>query len=189
MARYWFLAVIPVLVLVLSPMIHYASAHENLNSGDESIGNYEVQVATDPEIPSADQPFKLSFRVLNYQSASNLLNSFDTKLSEVDHFRMGVRIYYNNELVQTIPVQDFKGGEWSTNYEFHESGNHVMYVDLYDVGPGGQPLSFVFNISVLNIFGPLFQYIISAGGMACFVLIGWVVIISRKKAKPKHSSV
>src|SRR5574340_1051387 len=94
-------------VLVLSPMIHYASAHEDLNSGDESIGNYEVQVATDPEIPSANQPFKMSFRVLNHQSASSLLNSFDTRLSEVSHFRMGVRIYYNNELVDTIPVQEY----------------------------------------------------------------------------------
>lgn len=175
------------LLLVLSPMIHYAGAHEDLNSGDESIGNYEVQVATDPEIPSANQPFKLSFRVLNYHSASNLLNSFDTRLSEVDHFRMGIRIYYNNELVSTIPVQDYKGGEWSTSYIFHESGNHVMFVDLYDVGPGGQPLTFIYNISVLDVFGPLFQYIISAGGIACFVLLGWIVIINkRKKVKPKH---
>ncbi|MDE1867808.1 MAG: hypothetical protein KGI08_08895, partial [Thaumarchaeota archaeon] len=95
MISFRFLVVMFALGLVLSPMIHYASAHEDLNSGDESIGNYEIQVATDPEIPSANQPFKLSFRVLNHESASNLLNSFDTKLSEVDHFRMGVRIYYN----------------------------------------------------------------------------------------------
>lgn len=180
-----FLVTIIVLALVLSPMMHYAGAHSNLNSGDEAIGNYEVQVATDPEIPAANQPFKLSFRVLNYHSASDLLNSFDTKLSEVDHFRMGARIYYNNELVSTIPVQDFKGGEWSTSYVFHESGNHVMYVDLYDVGPGGKPLTFIYNISVLDIFGPIFVYIISAGGIACFVLLGWLLIIKRR-VKPKH---
>ncbi|HJU13281.1 MAG TPA: hypothetical protein VJ792_02365 [Candidatus Nitrosotalea sp.] len=176
------------LLLVLSPMMHYANAHENLNSGDESIGNYEVQVATDPEIPQANHPFKLSFRVLNHDKASNLLNSFDTRLSEVDHFRMGVRIYDNNELVDTIPVQDYKGGEWSTTYLFHESGNHVMYVDLYDVGPNGQPLTFDFNISVLDIFGPIFQYIISAGGIGVFVLLGWVVL-TRKRAKAKRGSV
>lgn len=176
------------LLLVLSPMMHYASAHEELNSGDDSIGNYEIQVATDPEIPQANHPFKLSFRVLNHDKASNLLNSFDTRLSEVDHFRMGVRIYYNDELVDTIPVQDYKGGEWSTTYQFHESGNHVMYVDLYDVGPNGKLLTFDFNISVLDIFGPIFQYIISAGGMGVFVLLGWVVL-TRKRAKAKRGSV
>ncbi|MGI0102607.1 MAG: hypothetical protein ACREA7_08455 [Nitrosotalea sp.] len=185
MVNFSFLVTIFVLVLVLSPMIRYAGAHSDLNSGDEAIGNYEVQVATDPEIPSANQPFKLSFRVLNYHSASDLLNSFDTRLSEVDHFRMGVRIYSNNELVSTIPVQDFKGGEWSTSYIFHETGNHVMYVDLYDVGPGGKPLTFIYNISVLDIFGPIFVYIISSGGMACFVLLGWLVIVKRR-VKSKH---
>lgn len=185
MGSFRFPVVIFALGLVLSPMIHYASAHSPLNSGDESIGNYEVQVATDPEIPAANQPFKLSFRVLNYQSASNILDSFDTRLSEVNHFRMGVRIYYNDKLVSTIPVQEFRGGQWSTNYVFHESGNHVMFVDLYDVGPGGQPLTFIFNISVLDIFGPVFVYIISAGGLACFVLLGWI-IITKKRVKSRH---
>ena len=170
--------------LLVFPTINYASAHENLNSEDETIGNYELQVATDPEIPSADQPFKLNFRILNHQSASNILNSLNTKVSEVDHFRMGVRIYYNDKLVGTIPVQNFKGGEWSTTYTFHETGNHIMNVDLYDVGPNGTPITYTFNISVLNIFGNVFPYIISSGGIACFVILGWIVI-TRKKAKPK----
>lgn len=185
MINFRFPLVIVLLGLVISPLIHYASAHEDLNSGDETIGNYEIQIATDPEIPSANQPFKLSFRVLNHQSASNILNSLDTRVSEVDHFRMGARIYYNNELVSTIPVQDFTGGEWSTNYIFHESGNHVIFVDLYDVGPNGQTLTFDFNVSVLDVFGPIFQYIISAGGIGSFVLLTWLVIV-RRRVKSKH---
>ena len=185
MVNFRFSIVVILVSLVISPMMHYASAHEDLNSGDETIGNYEIQIATDPEIPTANQPFKLSFRVLNHESASNILNSLDTRVSEVDHFRMGARIYYNNELVSTIPVQDFTGGEWSTKYIFHESGNHVVYVDLYDVGPNGQMLTYDFNVSVLDIFGPIFQYIISAGGIGSFVLLLWIVI-SRRKVKSKH---
>ncbi len=182
------LALLGIFLLVIPsvcPQVNYASAHNNLNSDDQTIGNYEIQVATDPEIPAADQHFKLSFRVLNYQSATNILNSFDTKVSEVDHFRMGARIYYNDNLVGTIPVQNFNGGEWSTDYIFHESGNHVMVVDLYDVGPNGQPLTYTFNISVLNVFGPIFQYIISSGGIACFGILLWV-LITRRKVKSKH---
>ena len=171
--------------LLLFPAINYASAHENLNSGDETLGNYEVQIATDPEIPSANQPFKLTFRVLNHQSSSNILNSLNTQLSEVNHFRMGVRIYYNDNLVGTVPVQSFDGGEWSTSYVFHESGNHIVNVDLYDVGPNGKTLTYTFNVSVLNIFGPMFQYIISAGGIGCFVILSWI-LVTRKKVKSKH---
>ena len=171
--------------LLLFPGINYAGAHENLNSGDETIGNYEVQMATDPEIPSGNQPFKLIIRVLNHQSASNLLNSLNTQISEVEHFRMGIRIYYNDQLVGTIPVQRVNGGEWSSSYVFHESGNHIVNMDLYDVGPNGKTLTYTFNVSVLNVFGPMFQYIISAGGIGCFVILGWI-LITRKKVRPKH---
>lgn len=177
--------IIIALGLLITPMMNYVSAHEDYNSGDETIGKYEVQVATDPEIPSSNQPFKLSFRVLNHQSASNILNSFDTKISEVDHFRMGARIYYNNELVDTIPAQDITGGEWSTKYIFHESGNHVLDFDLYNAGPNGKTLTYTFNVSVVDIFGPIFQYVISAGGIGAFVLLAWV-LISRRKVKSKH---
>ena len=171
-------------VLLLFPTIHYASAHNNLNSDDQTIGNYEVQVATDPEIPEANHPFKLSFRILNHQSASNLLNSFNTQLSEVDNFRMGVRIYYNDLLVGTIPVQSFSKGEWSTYYTFHETGNHIVAVDLYDVGPNGGILTYTFNITVLNQFGNIFPYIISSGGIGFLVLVIWA-LLTRKKIKTR----
>ncbi|SRR5579885_88533 len=167
------------------PPVNYASAHNNLNSEDQTIGNYEVQVATDPEIPTANQHFKLSFRVLNYQSATNLLNSFDTKTSEVDHFRMGARIYYNDNLVGTIPVQSFNGGEWSTDYVFHESGNHILILDLYDVGPNGQPLEYSFNITVLDLFGIIFPYVISSGGIACGGILLWVLVTRKRKVKSR----
>jgi len=173
-----------VLALLIFPTVNYASAHNNLNSDDQTIGNYELQVATDPEIPEANHQFKLSFRVLNHQSASNILNSLNTQISEVDHFRMGLRIYYNDQLVGTIPVQNINKGEWSTYYTFHETGNHIVSVDLYDVGPNGRTLTYTFNITVLNVFGNIFPYIISSGGIAFLVLIGWV-LVTRRKVKPK----
>ena len=178
-----FLAVL--LCLVIFPTINSASAHNNLNSEDETIGNYELQVATDPEIPEANHPFKLSFRVLNHQSASNILNSLNTQVSEVDHFRMGLRIYYNDQLVGTIPVQNINKGEWSTYYTLHETGNHVMNFDLYDVGPNGGILTYTFNITVLNVFGNIFPYIISSGGIGFLVIVIWA-LATRRKVKPKH---
>ncbi|MFZ0184528.1 MAG: hypothetical protein WBV92_01775 [Nitrosotalea sp.] len=174
-----------VIALLLFPTTNFASAHNNLNSEDETIGNYELQVATDPEIPEANHPFKLSFRVLNHQSASNIFNSLNTQLSEVDHFRMGLRIYYNDELVGTIPVQNINKGEWSTYYTLHETGNHVVDFDLYDVGPDGKTLTYVFNITILSVFGNIFPYIISSGGIAFLVIVVWA-LMTRKKVKPKH---
>jgi hypothetical protein len=171
-------------VLVI-PAIQSASAHSAFNSNDETIGNYEVQVATIPEIPAANEPFKLEFRVLNYAQSTNYLNSFNTQNSEVDHFRMGVRIFYNDKLIDTILPQSHDGGQWDTTYTFHEPGNHVFEVDLYDVGKNGETYTYDFNVSAVNVFGPIFVYIISAGGLGAFVLIIWAVITKRRmKAKP-----
>jgi hypothetical protein len=58
-------------------------------------------------------------------------------------------------------------------------------VDLYDVGKNGETYTYQFNVSAVNIFGPIFVYIISAGGLGAFVLIIWAVITKRRmKAKP-----
>jgi hypothetical protein len=167
------------------PVIQSASAHSQLNSDSETIGNYEVQIATVPEIPDVNEPFKLEFRVLNYAPSTNYLNSFNTQNSEVDHFRMGVRVFYNDKLIDTIPPQSHNGGEWFLPYAFHESGNHVVEVDLYDAGKNGETLTYQFNVSALSIFGPLFIYIISAGGLGAFAIIIWAWITKqRMKTKP-----
>ena len=173
------------LCVLVIPAIQSASAHSEFNSDSETIGNYEVQVATIPEIPSANEPFKLEFRVLNYVQSTSYLNSFNTQNSEVDHFRMGVRVFYNDKLIDTIPPQSHDGGQWVLPYTFHESGNHVVEVDLYDAGPNGEMLTYQFNVSAVNLFGPLFVYIISAGGLGAFVLIIWALITRRRmRAKP-----
>jgi hypothetical protein len=167
------------------PAIQCASAHSEFNSDSETIGNYEVQVATVPEIPAVNEPFKLEFRVLNYVQSTNYLNSFNTQNSEVDHFRMGLRVFYNDKLIDTIPPQSHTGGQWDMQYTFHESGNHVVEVDLYDAGKNGGTITYQFNVSALSIFGPLFTYIISAGGLGCFAIIIWIMITKKRmKAKP-----
>ena len=170
---------------LIIPTINNASAHSQLNSNSEAIGNYEVQIATVPEIPAANEPFKLEFRVLNYDSSTNYLNSFNTQNSEVDHFRMGVRVFYNDKLIDTIPPQSHNGGQWVLPYTFHESGNHVVEVDLYDAGKNGETLTYQFNVSALSIFGPLFIYIISAGGFGAFAIIIWALITKKRmKTRP-----
>ena len=158
----------------LTPAIYDASAHSQFNSATEWIGNYKVQIATLPEIPTTGEKNQILFRVL------------DSNDNEVEKFRMGVRIYYNDMLVDTIPSQYHGGGHWETDYVFHESGNHVFRVDLYDVGENGGIITYTFNVSTLTSFGNYFLYVISAGGIACMVLVIWI-LLSRKRrmtAKP-----
>ncbi|MGI0082374.1 MAG: hypothetical protein ACREAF_06840 [Nitrosopumilaceae archaeon] len=143
------------------------------NSATQKIGNYKVQVATIPEIPATGEKTQILFRVL------------DDADNEVEKFRMGVRIFYKDVLVDTIPPQYHEGGHWDTNYVFRESGNHIFRADLYDVAENSGIISYTFNISTLNPFGYIFIYVISAGGIACLAIIVWILISRKKRMKTR----
>src|SRR5574341_1290842 len=136
--------------------IHEASAHSLFNSSEEKIGNYRIQIATVPEIPTVGEKSQILFRVL------------DNDENEVDGFRMGARIYFNDELVDTISPQYHDKGHWETDYVFSRPGNHIFRVDLYDVKESGGIITYTFNVSTLNPFGYIFYYVIIAGGFGGF---------------------
>jgi hypothetical protein len=157
--------------LVISP-IYDASAHSLFNSADEKIGTHRIQIATLPEIPTVNEKSQILFRVL------------DDNENEVGKFRMGVRIYYNDVLVDTFPVQYHENGHWETDYVFTHPGIHIFRVDLYDVADNGGVLTYTFNVSTLNPFGYIFYYVVIAGGFAGSGLIIWS-LLSRKKVSSK----
>ena len=157
--------------LVISPM-YYASAHSLFNSSEEKIGTHRVQIATLPEIPTVSEKSQILFRVL------------DDNENEVDKFRMGIRIYYNDVLVDTFPVQYHENGHWETDYVFTDPGIHIFRVDLYDIADNGGVLTYTFNVSTLNPFGYIFYYVVIVGGIAGIGLIIWS-ILSRKKVSSR----
>jgi hypothetical protein len=156
--------------LAISP-VYYASAHSLFNSSDEKIGTHRVQIATLPEIPTVNEQSQILFRVL------------DDNENEVEKFRMGVRIYYNDVLVDTFPVQYHENGHWETDYVFTHPGIHIFRVDLYDISENGV-LTYTFNVSTLNPFGYIFYYVVIAGGFVGSGLIIWS-LLSRKKVRAK----
>ena len=168
-----FSIVFPIIVLGFLAIlpVYYASAHSLFNSSDEKIGTHRVQISTLPEIPTINEKSQILFRVL------------DDNENEVERFRMGVRIYSNDELVDTFPVQYHEKGHWETDYTFTHPGIHIFRVDLYDIAENGV-LTYTFNISTLNPFGYIFYYSVIVGGFAGSGLIIWS-ILSRKKARAK----
>ena len=78
-----------------------ANAHSMFNSGEKFEAGYRVQVATLPEFPQIGEPSTFLVRVTE---------GFDYE--EVDKFTMGIRIYYNEELVDTIQPKSIEGAHW-----------------------------------------------------------------------------
>ncbi|MGQ0376821.1 MAG: hypothetical protein ACT4OW_04875 [Nitrososphaerota archaeon] len=161
------------LIFFLTTTIYEANAHSLFNSAESTIGDYRVQIATLPEIPSTGEKSQILLRVT------------DRDLNEVDRFTSGIRIFFNGEEVDTIPPQAHDGGHWQTDYVFQSSGNHIFRVDLYDVAKDGGVITYTFNISTQNPFGYIFIYSIAAGSIGFVIILSYIYLPKILKSRTK----
>jgi len=162
------IAFVAITVLVLFP-IYYASGHALFNSAESTIGNNRVQIATDPEFPSAGQKAKI------------LMHVTDLELNDVKQFTVGIRVFYDDIQVDGIPPQTVDGGYWNFDYTFDRPGNHVFRVDLY--GDNGKVITHTFNMSTQSPFGFIFIYVIASGAIGAALVFGYIYLPKRLKKR------
>ena len=161
------------ILLFSSISVFDVNAHSMFNSGEKFEAGFRVQVATLPEFPEIGEPSTFLIRVTE---------GFDYE--EVDRFRMGIKIYYNEELVDTIPPKSIEGAHWDLDYVWKNSGNHIVKVDLYDVGKNQSVVTFTFNMGTQNPFGYIFFIAIAIGALFLAVTVGYVYFTKKfKKSK------
>ena len=152
-------------------LVTYEILNPPFSSDSVKIGNYEVQVSTTPTVPDVGKDTKIHFRVL------------DQNGNQVDKFRMGLKIYFNDQLLQSFPPTDYPG-TWDADYTFQEPGNHVLRAELFDLKTGNVD-SYAFNITTLNLYESIF-FVLVMVGVAGAVGIILAIIIFQKKVKPKY---
>ncbi|MGI0073734.1 MAG: hypothetical protein ACREA3_07980 [Nitrosotalea sp.] len=152
-------------------LVTYEILNPPFSSDSVKIGNYEVQVSTTPTVPDVGKDTKIHFRVL------------DQNGNQVDKFRMGLKIYFNDQLLQSFLPTDYPG-IWDADYTFQEPGNHVLRAELFDLKTGNV-YSYAFNITTLNLYESIF-FVLVMVGVAGAVGIIMAIIIFQKKAKPKY---
>ena len=151
------------LILFSIPGLSNAFAHSMFNSAEKFDSGYRVQVATSPEFPQIDEPSQFMIRVTE---------GFDYK--EIDRFTMGIRVFYNNQQIDAIPPKSIEGSHWDFDYMWRNSGNHIVLVDLYDVGEDNKIVTYTFNMGTQSPFGYIFFAAITVGALS---LTGVVVYI------------
>ena len=149
----------------------YELVHPPLSTDSATIGNHEIQVSTTPAVPDVGKDTKIHFRVLDQEG------------NQVDTFRMGLKIYYNDQLLRVFPPADYPG-TWDADYTFQEPGNHVFRADLYDLKSGDVD-SYAFNITTLNLYGAIFTYVVIAGVAGAIGII-MAIIIFQKRTREKY---
>lgn len=155
---------------------------EPLTSDSEVIGNYEVILITDPYTPDVNQTTHMQLKVFNYNQGPYGDKSNYASIG-VNHFLMGIRMYYNDQLVDTIPPALHKGDSWSFDYVFDKSGNHVLKVDLYNIDENDNLETYIFNVPVLTVYGSIFSYLMIAAGVAVASVLIWMKVSMSKKNK------
>jgi len=146
-------------------------AHPGFNSEEQVIGRYRVSTSTIPEIPTTGEPSTI------------IITIYDLDFNPIKNFQAGIRVFYNDEQVDAIPMTSILGNHWDLNYVFEKPGNHVFRVTVDDAGSTGNAITYIFNISTLNPFGYIFIFIISSGGIAGAGIIAYSFLTRRKAVK------
>ena len=153
--------------------VNTVHAHSLFNSAEEFYGGYRVQVATTPEFPQIDEPSQFLVRVT------------DANFEEVDSFTMGIRVFYNDQQVNAIPPTTIQTGHWDIDYVWKKPGNHIVYIDLYDMEGTKGTLTYSFNMGTQSPFGIIFIIAITIGALTFAVVMGYIYLPKIfKKAKP-----
>ena len=142
-----------------------AYGHSMFNSAEKFEAGYRVQVATAPEFPQIDEPSQ--FRV-------KVTEGFDYE--EVDGFTMGVRIFFNDQQVDTIPPTSIEGSHWDFDYVWRTQGNHIVLIDLYDMGENQGVKTYTFNMGTQNPFGLVFFSAIIVGALSLTGVVGYIYL-------------
>ena len=153
-----------ILILIFSSGVIFdeAYAHSMFNSAEKFEAGYRVQVATAPEFPQINEPSQFLVRVT------------DGEFEEVKRFTMGIRIYFNDQQVDAIPPKSIEGAHWDFDYVWRQQGNHIVKVDLYDMGGREGIITYTFNMGTQNPFGIIFFSAIIVGAL---VFTGMMIYI------------
>ena len=161
------------LVLMIAPLISEGHAHSMFNSAEQFLGGYRVQVATLPEFPQIGEPSQILFRVT------------DDNYEEVDRFTMGVRFFYNDQQIDAISPQSHESGHYEVDYVWETPGNHIVRVDLYDMGSNSGILTYTFNMSTQSPFGYIFIIAITIGAISLGVVVVYIYLPKKLRFKTR----
>jgi hypothetical protein len=127
--------IITAAAFIINPS-HQAYADSLKSALKQRIGNYDVEMVTDPKSPVIGQNNRI---ILRFGSVNG---------DDLIDVPIVIRIFKNNiELEKTHEIL-VPYGHYSYNYVFPESGRYILYVDVNDMAYSNQVLNFIFFIDV-----------------------------------------
>ena len=160
--------------MMLTTTSEYAFADLLQGASKQRIGNYDVEMTTEPKSPTADG------------SATNIL----IRIAGVngDHpadIPIMMRLVKDGIVLQTTNPIIIPSGHYIHEFPFSEAGRYVLYVDLNDYIYSGEVLTFTYFINVSGPFDSLYIAVPSV----IVVAVGIVSVAVFMKGKRKKKGV
>jgi hypothetical protein len=138
------------------------------NAYRQRIGNYDVEMTTEPKSPIIGNPANILIRI----AGVNGDDLVDTQIT-LRLIKDGAELRRTNPII--VPY-----GHYTYEYTFTEAGRYVLYVDLNDYSYSGAILTFTFFVNVVGPFDYLYIAAPSAAAIAAGIA-GTLVFVKRKK--------
>jgi hypothetical protein len=163
---------VALLAVVLLASGAQAFADPLRNASHQRIGNYDMQLATDPKNPVVENPTRIQIRIAGV-NGDDLVN-----------VPIQIRLVNDqNKLLQYTSPITVPAGHYSYDYTFPQAGRYVMYVDLKDTSYSNSILTFTFFVNVAGPFDYLYFVVLSAAVIAVGIAGTLVFMKKRKKSQ------
>jgi len=124
------------------------------NASKQRIGNYDLEMTTEPINPVAGNPVNILLRIAGVNGDDLVDVQIQIRLA-----KDGAELHRTNPII--VPY-----GHHSFEYTFAKAGRHALYVDVKDYAYSGETLTFTFLINIAGPFDNLIIMISLAGGVA-----------------------
>ena len=164
--------VIAMLAIILLAASANAFADPLKNAYRQRIGNYDVEMTTEPKSPLVGSPTNILIRIAGVNGDDLVDVPITIRL-----VKDGAELQRTNPII--VPY-----GHYTHEYTFVQAGRYVLYVDLNDYSYSGETLTFTFFV---NVAGPLdYLYIVTPSAAAVVAgIAGTLVFLKRKKKQVK----
>lgn len=156
------------LIIVMLLSVEQAFADPLKNAYRQRIGNYDVEMTTEPGSPVAGSATNILIRIAGVNGDDLVDVPITIRL-----VKDGVELQKTNPII--VPY-----GHHTYVYTFSEAGRYVLYVDLNDYSYSGETLTFTFFVIVAGPFDYL--YIVAASAaVAVTGAAGTLVFMKKRK--------
>jgi hypothetical protein len=154
--------------LAFSLFAGQAFADSLMGASKQRIGNYDVELITEPKSPVPGSPTNIMIRIGGVNGDDLVDVPVIIRIADKD----------NTMLQRTNPIV-VPYGHYTYQFTFSEPGRHTVYIDLNDQSYSGQVLTFTFFV---NVAGPFdYLYVVVPSVAVAAAAAGAVMVIRKKK--------